>query len=89
MIFAVSDYYRYQLIESSSPDEAVCSFMGQSNLVLLQDEQLNDPTTVVAVMCCRYEGYIEGFFENFEYDVDRVLMMNRFRGTSFYAFTSY
>ncbi|PMO34295.1 hypothetical protein BCT12_14460 [Vibrio breoganii] len=86
MVFAVSDYYKYHLIEASSPDEAVCSFTGKSNLVLLSNERLNDPRTVVAVMCCKYEGYIEGFFESLEYDVDRVLIMNRYNGTWFYQY---
>ncbi|QIA62088.1 hypothetical protein GT360_00290 [Vibrio astriarenae] len=85
MLFSVSDYFSYQLVEASSHDEAVKLFTGKSNLVLLTDEQLNDDTTVVVAMCCVYQGNIEARLESCSIDIDRVLLMDSFACTRFYT----
>lgn len=83
MIFAVSNYYRYELVEANSEEEAVLLFSGKTGLVKLKPELADD--AVIVAMCCKYDGRVETIFEQCKQDVDRVLLMDALPLTSFYS----
>ena len=51
ILFSVSDYYCYELIEATRNDDAVSIFTGRSDLNLLTSEQLEDEQTEELDMC--------------------------------------
>ncbi|UPR26719.1 hypothetical protein ITG08_05905 [Vibrio cyclitrophicus] len=85
MRFAVSNYYKYELVSATSEIEAVTKFMGRYDLVRLNDEQLKHDSTVVLAMCVAYTNETEKLLELLSIDVDRVLFMDVYNGTSFYS----
>ena len=83
MIFAVSNYYRYELVEADNEAEAALLFSGRANLVKLRPEQVDD--AVIVAMCCKYDGEIEAILERCQIDLDKVLLMDSYEHTSFYS----
>lgn len=84
-MFAVSNYYRYELVDAESSLEAALLFTGKRLLKLLGSEELNHDSTVIAAMCLKYTEEVELLFELLDLDIDRVLFMDVFDATNFYC----
>ncbi len=82
-MFALSDYYRYELVVAASEEEAVQLFTNGERLKKLKPEQVDD--AVIAAMCCKYEGEVQAILEGCRIDIDRVLFMDIMPCTNFYA----
>ncbi|HDY8038877.1 TPA: hypothetical protein ACGUOS_003756 [Vibrio vulnificus] len=85
MIFAVSNYYRYELVDAESSLEAALLFTGKDSLKLLGSEALNRDSTVIAAMCLKYTREVELLFESLSIDIDRIILMDVFDATDFYC----
>ncbi|EJA3295921.1 TPA: hypothetical protein RQK93_004006 [Vibrio vulnificus] len=83
-MFAVSNYYRYELVVADSEEEAVQRFTNGERLKKLEPEQVDD--AVIAAMCCRYDGEVQEILEGCRIDIDRVLLMDIMPCTNFYTF---
>ncbi|MEZ8986391.1 hypothetical protein OAI_08300 [Vibrio cyclitrophicus FF160] len=84
-MFAVSNYYKYELVDAESSLEAALLFTGKRPLKLLSSEELNDESAVIVAMCLRYTEEVELLFESLDLDIDRVLFMGEFDATDFYS----
>lgn len=84
-MFAVSNYYKYELVDAESSLEAALLFTGKSSLKLLSSEDLNRESTVIAAMCVPYTGEIKSLLELMTLDLDRVLLMEAYKLTEFYS----
>ncbi|MEZ8618258.1 hypothetical protein AB6D33_20620 [Vibrio splendidus] len=85
MIFAVSNYYRYELVNADCETEAVALFTEREDLTRISNEDLECDSTVVLAMCVAYTDEVKRILESLEIDIDRVLLMNEFSKTSFYS----
>ena len=86
-MFAVSNYYKYELVDAESSLEAALLFTGHRSLKLLNSEETNRESTVIASMCLRYTKEAELLFESLDLDIDidRVSFMDAFDATDFYS----
>ncbi|CAK2412280.1 conserved hypothetical protein [Vibrio crassostreae] len=84
-MFAVSNYYRYELVNAESSLEAALLFTGKRSLKFLGSEEINHDSIVIAAMCLKYTEEVELLFESFDIDIDRVLFMDSFDATDFYC----
>ncbi len=80
-LYCVSNWYDYHLISASSPVEAISLVYGVKNSYELIDNNVLSDSTVVALMCNKYFGFVEHTLENLPSDMDRVLWLDCHRDT--------
>ena len=78
-IYCVTDWYSYFLVEAHSPLEAIAKKYSRNYRYIYN--KLVSEDTVVSVMCCEYEGYVETCLERLAIDADRVLWMDAYPET--------
>lgn len=80
MLYCVTDWYNYQLVEANSPLHAAQQLTKRHDIREIHSDELTQ-SSVTCAMSVRYEGYIEGVLESCSDDMARVLILNQYKHT--------
>ncbi|GMQ49682.1 hypothetical protein VB10N_46810 [Vibrio sp. 10N] len=84
MIFCVSDWFNYKLVEASSALEAAIILTSDIRLRKIPSIELNG-ASVVCAMCAPYEGRLKVTMEAYSDDMARVLILDSFESTTYFT----